>query len=59
METTTTQQRPRRERPKAMKLSDAAAARIRDILAKSEGQYQGVRVGGFMQSAMQAAAPGT
>ena len=43
METTTT--RPRRERPKAMKLSDAAAARIRDILAKSDGQYQGVRVG--------------
>jgi iron-sulfur cluster assembly protein len=42
---TTTQTRPRRERPKAMKLSDAAAARVRDILAKSDGQYQGIRVG--------------
>ena len=45
METTTTQTRPRRERPKAMKLCDAAAARIRDILAKSDGQSQGVRFG--------------
>ena len=45
METTATQPRPRRERPKAMKLSDAAAARVRDILAKSDGQYQGIRVG--------------
>src|ERR1700678_514595 len=45
METTTTQTRPRRERPKAMKLSDAAAARVREILAKSDGQYQGIRVG--------------
>ena len=45
METTTTQPRPRRERPKAMKLSDAAAARVREILAKSDGQYQGIRVG--------------
>jgi iron-sulfur cluster assembly protein len=44
METTTTQPRPRRERPKAMKLSDAAAARVREILAKSDGQYQGIRV---------------
>jgi iron-sulfur cluster assembly protein len=45
METTTTTTRPRRERPKAMKLSDAAAARVREILAKSDGQYQGIRVG--------------
>jgi len=45
METTTTTTRPRRERPKAMKLSDAAAARIRDIMEKAEGKYQGIRVG--------------
>jgi iron-sulfur cluster assembly protein len=45
METTTTQTRPRRERPKAMKLSDAAAARVRDILEKADGRYQGIRVG--------------
>jgi iron-sulfur cluster assembly protein len=37
--------RPRRERPKAIKLTDAAAARIRDILAEANGKYQGVRVG--------------
>src|ERR1041385_4060663 len=37
--------RPRRERPKAIKLSEAAAARIRDIMASAEGKYQGVRVG--------------
>lgn len=45
MDTTQTQTRPRRERPKAMKLSDAAAARVRDILAGAEGRYQGIRVG--------------
>jgi iron-sulfur cluster assembly protein len=45
METTTTQTRPKRERPKAMKLSEAAAARVRDILEKDEGRYQGIRVG--------------
>jgi iron-sulfur cluster assembly protein len=45
MEATTTTTRPRRERPKAMKLSDAAAARIRDIMEKAEGKYQGIRVG--------------
>ena len=37
--------RPRRERPKAVKLTDAAAARIRDILTEADGKYQGVRVG--------------
>ena len=37
--------RPPRERPKAIKLSEAAAARIRDIMANAEGKYQGVRVG--------------
>ena len=42
MSTTTN---PRRERPKAVRLTDAAAARIREILANAEGRYQGVRVG--------------
>ncbi|MGA7714204.1 MAG: iron-sulfur cluster assembly accessory protein [Rhizomicrobium sp.] len=42
MSTTT---RPRRERPKAVRLTDAAAARIREIMANAEGRYQGVRVG--------------
>ena len=37
--------KPRRERPKAVRLSDAAAARIREIMANAEGKYQGVRVG--------------
>ncbi len=41
----TTTPKPRRERPKAVKLTDAAAARIRDIMADAEGKYQGVRVG--------------
>jgi iron-sulfur cluster assembly protein len=37
--------RVRRERPKVIRLTDAAAARIRDIMEKSEGRYIGVRVG--------------
>jgi iron-sulfur cluster assembly protein len=37
--------RPKRERPKAMRLTDSAAARIRDIVANAGGRYQGVRVG--------------
>lgn len=37
--------KPKRERPKAMRLTDAAAARIREIVANAEGRYQGVRVG--------------
>jgi iron-sulfur cluster assembly protein len=45
MEATTTQTRPKRERPKAMRLSEAAAARVRDILEKADGRYQGIRVG--------------
>ncbi len=46
METmTTTTTKPRRERPKAMRLSDAAAARIREIVEKADGKYLGVRVG--------------
>ncbi len=35
----------KRERPKALKLSDAAAARIREIMANADGQYLGVRIG--------------
>ena len=42
MSTTTN---PRRERPKAVQLTDAAAARIREIVANTDGRYQGVRVG--------------
>jgi iron-sulfur cluster assembly protein len=41
----TTTAKPRRERPKAIRLSDAAAVRIREIMANAEGKYQGVRVG--------------
>src|SRR5258707_14366990 len=43
--TQTTIQKPRRERPKAVKLTDAAAARIRAIMADAQGKYLGVRVG--------------
>src|SRR3569832_2573745 len=43
--TTTTTPRRRRERPQVIRLTDAAATRIRDILDKSEGRYIGVRVG--------------
>ena len=42
---TTTTTKPRRERPKAVRLTDSAASRIRDIMADAEGKYQGVRVG--------------
>ena len=45
METSTQTPRSRRERPKAVKLTDAAAARIRDIMMDADGKYQGVRVG--------------
>ena len=45
MQTTTNTAKPRRERPKPIKLTDAAAQRIRDIMAEADGKYQGVRVG--------------
>ena len=45
MQTTTNISKPRRERPKPIKLTDAAAKRIRDIMADADGKYQGVRVG--------------
>ncbi|HJW40138.1 MAG TPA: iron-sulfur cluster assembly accessory protein [Rhizomicrobium sp.] len=43
--TQTTNPKPRRERPKAVRLTDAAAARIQDIMTDAAGKYQGVRVG--------------
>ncbi len=45
MDTTGTHPRPKRQRRQAMRLSEAAAARIRDILNGAEGRYQGIRVG--------------
>ena len=35
----------KRERPKPIRLTDAAAARIAEIMAAAEGKYLGVRVG--------------
>jgi iron-sulfur cluster assembly protein len=43
--TATVTRRPRRERPKVIRLTDDAAARIREIMEKSDGRYVGVRVG--------------
>jgi iron-sulfur cluster assembly protein len=43
--TTTTTTRRVRERRKVIRLTDAAATRIRDIMEKSDGRYIGVRVG--------------
>ena len=37
--------RPRRERPKVVRLTDAAAERIRAIMDAAPGRYTGVRVG--------------
>ncbi len=37
--------RSRRARPKAVRLTEAAAARIREIIAEANGRFQGVRVG--------------
>ena len=37
--------RPRRPRPKAVTLTDAAAERVKAILAKAEQPYLGLRVG--------------
>jgi iron-sulfur cluster assembly protein len=43
--TTNTIAKPKRERPKAVRLSDAASQRIQEIMADAEGKYLGVRVG--------------
>ena len=39
------QTRPRRERPKPVKLTEAAAARIHEIMAEAPDRILGVRVG--------------
>jgi iron-sulfur cluster assembly protein len=41
----TTQPRARRERPKVVTLTDAAADRVREIMGKAEKPYAGLRVG--------------
>jgi iron-sulfur cluster assembly protein len=43
--TATTPIRARRERPKPIRLSEAAATRLREIMESAEGRYVGVRVG--------------
>ena len=42
---TTTAPRARRERPKVVTLTDAAAARVKEIMARAEKPYAGLRVG--------------
>ena len=37
--------RPRRPRPKVVSLTDAAAARVREIMSRAEKPYAGLRVG--------------
>lgn len=41
----TSSPRPRRPRPKVVTLTDAAAARVREIMAKADTPYVGLRVG--------------
>jgi iron-sulfur cluster assembly protein len=41
----TLQPRPRRPRPKVVTLTDRAAERVREIMAKAEKPYAGLRVG--------------
>jgi iron-sulfur cluster assembly protein len=41
----TTPPRARRERPKVVSLTEAAAGRVREIMAKAEKPYAGLRVG--------------
>jgi len=45
MTVTTPTTRTRRERPKPIRLSEAAATRLREIMENAEGRYAGVRVG--------------
>ena len=42
---TTTRPRPRRPRPKAVSLTDAAAERVREIMANAEKPFVALRVG--------------
>ncbi|MGC8536390.1 MAG: HesB/IscA family protein [Rhizomicrobium sp.] len=65
-EVSTTTTRSRRARPKAVRLTEAAAARIREIIAEADGRYLGVRVGvtnggcaGMSYTMDYAEAPGT
>lgn len=37
--------RPRRPRPKVVTLTDRAAGRVKEIMAKADGRYMGLRVG--------------
>ena len=37
--------KPRRERPKPVKLTEAAAARLQEIMVNADGKYLGLRVG--------------
>jgi iron-sulfur cluster assembly protein len=37
--------KPRRERPKPVKLTEAAAVRLSEIMAQADGKYLGLRVG--------------
>jgi iron-sulfur cluster assembly protein len=39
------EKRARRERPKPLRLSEAAASRLRQIMSDADGKYLGVRVG--------------
>lgn len=43
--TATVTSRPRRERPKIIRLTDNAASRIKEIMDGADGRYIGVRVG--------------
>lgn len=45
LQTTIRPRRPRRPRPKAVTLTDAAAERVKAIMAKAEQPYVGLRVG--------------
>jgi len=45
METVQIIPRPRRPRPKVVTLTDAAAARVKEIMARADKPYAGLRVG--------------
>ena len=45
METVQITPRPRRPRPKVVTLTDAAAERVKEIMARAEKPYAGLRVG--------------
>jgi len=45
MSDATSNPRPRRARPKVVTLTDAAAARVREIMDAASGKYVGVRIG--------------